>query len=397
MVLLKSEINFLVFYQEIAMKKIIILLVLLILIGCNDDKITNPDSTVFEKTVKPSSEEQIIESGSEFKMIFPANSISGNLDVKVKKESSVPAINITNLKAGKNFFKIKFSGDTDFLKPVQIIINYDKSAIPTGKTAQESVFGYIYSSGAWKLADYQLDEPNGKIIISISSILGKINKDEPILLDDGEIIIGGYTTTDTGQNDDLLEKLKYHRCKLSLGDITIIKNSNGQEYPYELTDITSNTGWEVGPGVVDSVFVKWQGSKFSFIQTAKNEAYDIRLSISGEVDKSTWKVNNMIYNYSLMMKVSETMTSNYDILIHFNQIKGRFTDVGDLGQYLMLEIDSKANDNPSNHDQDLNKIIKDISFTMSWSKNGIVEDFITLKSINDLTKNRFSLDLRNQP
>ena len=379
------------------MRNIVILIVTLLLISSCDETSKPSSSYLIENTIKSSSEEQIIESGSEFKMIFPANSISGDLEVKVKKESSVPAMNIPNQKPGKNFFKIKFSGDTDFLKPVNIIINYDKSAIPTGKTVQETVFGYIYSSSSWKLADYQLDETNGKIIISISSIFGKTNKDEPILLDDGEIIIGGYTTTDTGQNDDLLEKLKYHRCKLSLGDITIIKNSNGQEYPYELTDITSNTGWEVGPGVVDSVFVKWQGSKFSFIQTAKNEAYDIRLSISGEVDKSTWKVNNMIYNYSLMMKVSETMTSNYDILIHFNQIKGRFTDVGDLGQYLMLEIDSKANDNPSNHDQDLNKIIKDISFTMSWSKNGIIEDFITLKSINDLTKNRFSLDLRNQP
>ena len=186
------------------MKKVFVIFVLLLfIISCDEiDKTSNPssDDYLIEETIQPSSEEKTIESGSEFKMIFPANSISGNLEVKVKKESSAPEMNIPNQKPGKNFYRIKFSGDADFLKPVQLIINYDKSAIPTGKTAQESVFGYIYSSGSWKLAEYQLDEPNGKIIISISSILGKINKDEPILLDDGEIILG-FTTLDQGQKD----------------------------------------------------------------------------------------------------------------------------------------------------------------------------------------------------
>ncbi|PKL85727.1 MAG: hypothetical protein CVV22_06085 [Ignavibacteriae bacterium HGW-Ignavibacteriae-1] len=185
---------------------LIVVVVVILLASCDEiDKVFNPssDDYLINKTIQASSEEQIIESGSDFKMIFPANYISGDLEVKVKKESSAPDMNNPNQKPGKNFFKIKFSGETEFLHPVKLIINYDKSSIPTGKTAQESVFGYIYSSGSWKLADYQLDEPNGKIIISISSILDKINKDEPILLDEVETIIGdAYTTTDEGQKDE---------------------------------------------------------------------------------------------------------------------------------------------------------------------------------------------------
>ncbi|MCO5250055.1 MAG: hypothetical protein M9949_01390 [Candidatus Kapabacteria bacterium] len=378
---------------------LIVIFVVILLASCDeDDKITNPESDyLIEKTIQASSEEQIIESGSEFKMIFPANSISGNLEVKVKKESSAPALNIPNQKPGKNFFKIKFSGETAFLHPVKLIINYDKSAIPTGKTAQESVFGYIYSSGSWKLADYQLDEANEKIIISISSILGKTYKDEPILLDDVETIIGdAYTTTDEGQSDELLERLKYFNCQLLLDDITIIKQSDGLEYPYEADDIKSNSGWEVGIGAVDSVFVKWQGNKFTIIHQAVNEVFDVGFNISGQVDKSTWNVSNLIFEYSRVERYTGGSCEK-DILIHFNVIKGRYFDFGGLGQMIELAIDSKANDNPSNHDQDLNKIIRDISYTERWYKATILQDVFTLKSINDLAKNRFSLDLGNQP
>ncbi|MCO5250056.1 MAG: hypothetical protein M9949_01395 [Candidatus Kapabacteria bacterium] len=224
------------------MKKVFFIFAcLLILASCDEiDKVFNPssDDYLIKKTIQASSEEQIIESDSEFKMIFPANSISGELEVKVEKESSVPDMNIPNQKPGKNFFKIKFSGETAFLKPVQIVINYDKSAIPTGQTATETVKGFIYTQGGWKLADYQLDEPNGKIIISISSILGKTYKDEPILLDDAEIIIGdAYTTTDEGQDDNLLKVL--HTCQ-----VTIYSNKYSRNFMIfknaEVTDKSTN-------------------------------------------------------------------------------------------------------------------------------------------------------------
>ncbi len=370
----------------------------ILLLSCDEiDKIFNPSSDyLIEKTVNPSSDEQIIESGSEFKMIFPANSISGKLDIKVKKENSAPDMNIPNQKPGKNFYRIKFSGDTDFQQPVKLIINFDKSAIPTGKTAQESVFGYIYSSGAWKLADYQLDEPNGKIIISISSFLGKVNKDEPILLVDGEIIIGSYTPTDEGQNDELLERLKYFVCELELEDVTVINAADGKVIHCGVKGAGLKT--HVGPHdePVDSFFVKWQGNRFSIIYKYVNEAIDAGCSISGEVDKSTWNVNNLIFEYSRVERFTGA-SHETDILIHFNVIKGRYFDFGGLGQVIELSIDSKANDNPSNHDQDLNKIIRDISYTERYYKQEELQGSITLYSINDLTKNKFSLELRNQP
>ncbi|MCO5250057.1 MAG: hypothetical protein M9949_01400 [Candidatus Kapabacteria bacterium] len=232
------------------MKKVFFIFAcLLIFASCDEiDKVFNPssDDYLIKKTIQASSEEQIIESDSEFKMIFPSNSISGDLEVKVKKESSAPALNIPNQKPGKNFFKIKFSGETAFLHPVKLIINYDKSAIPTGQTATETVKGFIYTQGGWKLADYQLDEPNGKIIISISSISGKTYKDEPGLLDDGEFIIGdAYTTTDEGQKDEftcdcgwvvdyskLTLKQEY---KYFLGWIVYYVNEKGNRHGPEIT------------------------------------------------------------------------------------------------------------------------------------------------------------------
>jgi hypothetical protein len=186
------------------MKKFLLFIfILIIFISISCDELLNPSSDyIVEKKVQASTDEQILESGNDFKIIFPANAISGNLEVKVKKESSAPDIGNANLKAPNSFYKIKFSGDGNFQKPVQVIINFDKSSIPAGKKAQESVFGYIYSSGTWKLANYQLDEQNSKIIITISSINGKIIKDEPLILDDGEIIIGGFSTVDKGQSDN---------------------------------------------------------------------------------------------------------------------------------------------------------------------------------------------------
>ena len=292
------------------MKNILFIIVcLLILASC--DELLNPSSDyLIEKSLTPSLEEQVIESGSDFKMIIPANSISGNLEVKVKKESTVPAMSISNLKAGKNFYRIKFSGDVDFLKPVNMIINYDKSAISAGKTAQESVFGYIYSSGTWKLADYQLDEANRKIIIIISSIIGKTNKDEPILLDDGEIIIGdAYTPTDEGQSDHPLAKFKY----LNLGIVFDLVFDNGdilKEYNLDSPGYGVNYTWSK---------ISWSGNYFT-VKYEKNDTNVTPLDstiieISGEVRQID---NDVINNEITIIKL------NYD---KYHQSRGVFGNI----------------------------------------------------------------------
>ncbi|MBX3043046.1 MAG: hypothetical protein KIT33_02260 [Candidatus Kapabacteria bacterium] len=370
----------------------------LLMIFTSCDETSKPSSSyLIDKKIQASSEEQIIESGSDFKMIFPANSISNNLEVKVKKESSLPGLNIPNQKPGKNFYRIKFSGDTEFQKPVKLIINYDKSAIPDGKTAQESVFGYIYSSGSWKLADYQLDEANGKIIISISSILGKTYKDEPILLDDGEIIIGdAYTTTDTGQGDDLLAKLKYFVCKVELGDFIVVKQSTNQEHHFEYSSISSSSAFETGPGYIDTVFVKWNGTKFSIQRDFQEVNRQIRLTVSGEINKQTWISNNLVYQYTSIMQVGENDTRTTDIMIKLKPIQSFYKDFW--GSIQTLDIDTYKVFEQGKYDHDLIKHAEEVNFTLTFKQGDNTVDIYTLKQLNDNPKlNKFSLSLRSNP
>ena len=370
----------------------------LLMIFTSCDETSKPSSDyLIEKNLTPSLEEQVIESGSDFKMIIPANSISGNLEVKVKKESTVPAMSISNLKAGKNFYRIKFSGDVDFLKPVNMIINYDKSAISAGKTAQESVFGYIYSSGTWKLADYQLDEANRKIIIIISSIIGKTNKDEPILLDDGEIIIGdAYTTTDTGQGDDLLAKLKYFACKVELGDFIVVKQSTNQEHNFEYSSISSSSDFETGPGYIDTVLVKWNGAKFSIQRDFQEVNRQINLSINGEINKQTWICNNLVYQYTIIMQVGENATRTTDIRIKLKPILSFYKDFW--GSFQTLDIDTYKVFEQGKYEHDLIKHAEEVDFMLTFKQGDNVVDIYTLKQLNDNPKlNKFSLSLRSNP
>lgn len=184
-------------------KCFLIILSSIYLVSCDElNKLINPSSEyLIEKKILPSSEEQILESGSDFKMIFPANSVSEIIDVKVKKENSAPEIGNSKLKSGKNFYRIKFDNNVQLNKAITVIYSYDNSFIPSGQTASMAIRGYIYSSGIWKLADYTIDEPNGNIIFKISSIYGKSLKEEDEFLDNNDIILGDYTTLDQGQND----------------------------------------------------------------------------------------------------------------------------------------------------------------------------------------------------
>jgi hypothetical protein len=204
-----------------------ILIALSILVSSCDEinKLINPSSNEYliDKIISASSAEQIVESGTDFKMIFPANSVKGDFTLKIKKEGSYPTFSIPNAKLSSNTYRIKFSGNTAFATPVKIIINYDKSQIPDGKTAAEFIQAYLYSNGNWKLATYQLDEPNSKIIISISNLeTPKTNKDKPEFHGDGDLVIGNgqKTINDSGQGDSsyLVLQLKLRGKKVG-GDL----------------------------------------------------------------------------------------------------------------------------------------------------------------------------------
>ena len=268
---------------------------LLILANCDEiDKIFNPssDEYLIDKTISVSTTEQVVESDPEFKMIFPANSISGDLTLKIKKEGSYPAFNIPNTKLGSNSYRIKFSGNTAFASPVKIIINYDKSQIPAGKTAAEIIQAYIYANDNWKLATYQLDEPNGKIIISISNLeTPKINKDIPELQGEGEIIIGdGYTSTDTGNNDN----------PLAVANLFYVKfTSNSQSYG---RTILVNQFYKPSSQTTDIVKLTFSGNSFSAsydsapgvdpetINPEQTLEFNYsKFSLSGEIDNNNYK------------------------------------------------------------------------------------------------------------
>jgi len=279
------------------MSRIIVFTFIILFISSCDEinKLINPPSEDYlvVKTIYTSVDEQIIEYNNEIKMIFPGESVSGNLEIKVKKETSVPKLNINNTQLGNNTFRIKYKGESSFLKPIQLILNYDQSKISNGKSALTSVVGYVYVNGMWKMGDYKLDEANKKIIFSISNLANPIvNKDNLVLLkNEGEIIIGdGYTTTDTGNEDNLLLNMKKYQ-------VSFISKSNpgGRVVLSNIHEIASNT--------IDTIPLSFQGNFFSadYVSHPELNPEDInpetsfyfnyaKFSFNGEIDNNNYKL-----------------------------------------------------------------------------------------------------------
>ncbi len=224
----------------------------LIIISCDDT--TNPSSSyIIEKNVIASSEEQIFESGNDFKIVFPPNAINQNLELKVKKESSAPTLTIPNMKLGKNIFKLSFEGFQSFTKTVKVYLNFDASKIEKGKTPEEAVKGLIFVNGKWKEADFEIDKVNNKIIFNLNNLNSKNSKDEPVFLANDEIILGdGYTTTDVGQSDNPLNRYGYFSAFVIFN--IYYDNSNYDE----------DTQWNLNyPAGVNNV--TWNGNNFSVL------------------------------------------------------------------------------------------------------------------------------------
>ena len=376
-------------------KIVSIISLLLFVFSCDDT--TNPSSSyIIEKNVIASSEEQIFESGNDFKIVFPPNAINQNLELKVKKESSAPTLTIPNMKLGKNIFKLSFEGFQSFTKTVKVYLNFDASKIEKGKTPEEAVKGLIFVNGKWKEADFEIDKVNNKIIFNLNNLNSKNSKDEPVFLANDEIILGdGYTTTDVGQSDDQLAKLKYFTCNVELGDFIVIRQSTQKESPFEYPKISSSSTWENGPGDIDTILVKWSGTKFNVVRQFKNSINDINLSISGDINKQTWICSNLIYNYNTTLYLGENQTKIVDIKIKFKPILSFFKDL--YGTY-MLNIDTYKTFEQGKYDHDLIKHIEEVSFTLTLTQDGNTIDIYTLKQLNDNPKlNTFSLRLCSNP
>ena len=373
-----------------------IISLLLFVISCDDT--TNPSSSnIIEKNVIASSEDQIFESGNEFKIIFPAGSVSADFDLKVSRESSVPAFSVNKMKLGKNLYKLSFKGAPNFTKNIRVYLNYDASKIEKGKTPEESVKGMIYSGGAWRIADFELDKANSKIIFSINNLNYSSSKSEKLLSQDEEIILGdAYTTTDEGQSDDQLAKLKYFVCRVELGDFVVIRQSTQKESPFEYPQISSSSTWENGPGDIDTILVKWSGTKFNVARQFKSTYREINTSISGEINKQTWICSNLIYNYNYVEGTgTEGELRVTDIKIKFKPILSFYKDL--YGSY-MLNIDTYKTFEQGKYDHDLIKYVEEITFTITLTYNGNTVEVYTLKQLNDNPKlNKFSLSLRSNP
>jgi hypothetical protein len=359
--------------------------------------IPNYVSYIIDKTATKTDYEQVFWYNDEIEIVIPPMTMNGNCKIKVQKKISTPDANIKDVKAGTGYYIIKFIGETNFNSKIKCIIKYDPSMIDPKSNAVKSVKGIINTKGKWEIADFEIDETNHKIIFKISSISGKNLKDKPELMSDGEIIIGsGYTIIDDGQNDELLAKLKYFACKFEFGDFDIIKisdNNPDKTYKFEYTGLFSNSGFETGPGQVDSAFVVFNANKFTINRYFKSNDASVLLSISGEVDKTTWIVSNLNYKYIYSYKLSSDETRTDEIYVQFNQIYGEFKDYW--GQIYDLVLNSKSLDKQY---EDLNRIIKDISFTITFKKDNQIVDIYKLKKINEnKTKNYFSLSLRSQP
>lgn len=190
------------------MFKLILIFLTILFVSCDEiNKLINPESEyLIERKIYTSVNDQIIESGNEIKIIIPGKCLKGELELKVKKLNSVDDFNISKTTLGNNIFKINYKGNIEFEKNIQVVINFDKSKIPSGKTASNSVVSYVKLSGKWLKAEFNIDESNSKIIINLSKFVNKIQKSDRLLDSEGEIIIGdGYTTTDEGNQDNLLK------------------------------------------------------------------------------------------------------------------------------------------------------------------------------------------------
>ena len=183
--------------------KYFLIILMLVFVSCDD--ILDPSSDyLIDKKINPSQEEQIFKIGNDFQIIIPANSLNGELQIQVKKESTPPAFSFADSKLGDNVYRIKILNISALLAPAKIFINYDKSQVPVGRDVTSCVHGYVYNINTWKQVPSIIDESSSQLIISIGNDLSsKILKDESILLtNNSEIIIGdGYKINLPAIND----------------------------------------------------------------------------------------------------------------------------------------------------------------------------------------------------
>ncbi|GAB1370647.1 hypothetical protein MASR1M45_07080 [Candidatus Kapaibacterium sp.] len=350
------------------MKKITIILIVMIIVS-SCDEILNPSTDyLIEKEVKPSSEEQVFESGSDFRIVFPPNSTNNNIELKVKKESSAPTFSLSNMKLGSNLYKLSFKGFQSFAKTVNIYLKYDPSKIESGNTAEQSVKGMIYSNGTWKEANFEIDKVNSKIIFNINNLSSSNTKDGPILMADDEIVIGdAYTTTDAGNQDEFLNSLKFYEGSFDF--YSIINDTMNYPCGFAYDNLKSDTKGTI----------VWGGNKFVIQENITRGSVNKVYQITGEIDLKNMLLKNVAivcefvgtYSYYSMR---EFFTATLDNI--------KLQKVQNPDKSYWIYIDTSPNDEEKENYENFRKCVRTITYKYTNTDSDGKTTTIELKDVN---------------
>lgn len=318
------------------MKKILFLILIVFLSAC--DETTNPsESLIIDSNYGVSSEEQYFESKGKIKLVIPPNALNGQLNIKATSITSVPNFDIKDFKLGTNLFRIKFKGNTTFNESIKISINYLPDLIKQGYTDKNGVRGFVYFKGEWYFAVYAIDEINKKVIFNIEGFdVGKINKNNDILLDSEEdIIIGdGYSTTDQGQSDEFLEKINKSRSvSIKFSGFHIGLNDN--EFSALSVPDVFNFGGETFSDTLNwdkNEFSDYRNDDYSIIGTinSQNESASVTAEAYDERTESGDKISVYI---KLILEDVPYFTDNLGF-IHVFYIDGGGIDISKRVKYV---------------------------------------------------------------
>ncbi|MBX3043047.1 MAG: hypothetical protein KIT33_02265 [Candidatus Kapabacteria bacterium] len=324
------------------MKKLFFVIILsgFCLFSCDEiDNIINPKSEyLINKTLSHTTDEQIITHGNDLKIIIPGSCLQGELTIKVKNEENPPGFNIQNITLGNNLFNVNFSGNINILKPIQFTINYDESRIKSGANADDVVKGLIFSGGFWKIASYSIDRINKKIVFEISNLSQpSVNKDIPVLLENDGVVFGdGYSTTDTGNDDNLLKILPnclvtMYSARYPNGYPIFVNNKLSGNYESSLNPFTFsgdnfsidyNSRPDIDPSTINPSITFWfQYLKYKASGQVKNNSHSVLTQFNVQDYRSyhasqiDW--NDLNLNFTLSdVKLSYQSKEN-DTLIYY--------------------------------------------------------------------------------
>jgi len=339
------------------------------IVACKEDNPVNNnnDKVVYENLLEPSNSVQTIETIDGIKIIIPAAALQSSLNLKITKLASPPSLNDATIKIGSNVFKLELIGDIQFSKSIVIRVKFDVSKILSGITISEGVKGLMYYSGEWQTPNYTLDLANEEIVFLLDPI-NKVSKNSDKFLSDEEIVFGdGYTTTDSGQSDELLNKMKYFMGELYFEGYVGDDNPRDLGFQFDNLEEESTTK------------INWNGNKFHISDTSTAQ-YGYQLTnITGEVIKGSWDLQNLIM-HCIIFTDHGTYTSYEDYYVEFNSIDGDLIDYG--ANLAWLDFHEERKDYTDENNNEFQKAVKSIDYFVTLTELNGDSETLNLTAIN---------------